>query len=57
MKLFDLKTDSRIVLSPDAAECICLAAKDLQENLRQLSEAEHAFAITRQATDEGIIIE
>ena len=49
MKLFDEALDCTIVLSLDAPQPVCLAAADLQRDLRQLSGKENGFSITHSA--------
>ena len=55
MKLFDKNLDIQIVLEPNAPTAICLAAADLQKNLRQLSGQADGFAITNVCFDSRAI--
>lgn len=55
LNLFDEKYEIPIVLEPNADEAVCLAAKDLQRDLRKLSGHPNGFAVLNKNVDGAAI--
>lgn len=56
MRLFESAYDAPIILEENANEAIQLAARDLQSNLRRLSDKDRGFNITVSKSKNGIFI-